>query len=94
MDDILEMKLKELAKTRPEMACIFQVIESKYERFTVYRVYILCYALNYIAKYRTTDLLDDLIILNKDDTDLNQKLKESGYDPEENVIYSFYLENQ
>lgn len=89
----MEKEIMELAKTRPDMACIFQVLEKKYPRFNVYRTYIACYGLNDITSYCTTELRDDIIPLSANDKDLNKKIAELGYDPEDNVIYSFLLEN-
>ena len=71
---ISEQRLFELAKTRPDMACIFQISFKKYTRFVVYKTYIVCYGLETITSY-------------------NKKIEESGYDPEFNVIYSFFIEN-
>ena len=82
-----------LAKSRPEMACIFQVVDKVYPRFTVYKTYVACYALNHLIHYNTTEVREDIIKLEKSDLDLNKKLADLGYDPEENVIYSFFLEN-
>ena len=90
---ISEQRLFELAKTRPDMACIFQISFKKYTRFVVYKTYIVCYGLETITSYNTTELKDDIITLNKDDNNLNKKIEESGYDPEFNVIYSFFIEN-
>lgn len=90
----MEKEIMELAKTRPDMACIFQVLEKKYPRFTVYRTYIACYGLNQITSYCTTDIRDDIIPLSANDRDLNKKIAEAGYNPEDNVIFSFFIENQ
>ncbi len=86
-------RTKKLAKTRPDMSCIFQTPILIYPRFTIYRTYIWCYGLNRLETYNTTELKEDIIRLDKEDKNLNEKLKLLGYDPEENVIYSFYLEN-
>ena len=91
---ITEKDVLELAKTRPDMACIFQTLLYTYPRFLVYKTYVACYNLNQISSYNTTELRDDIINLEKGDTDLNKKLKDLGFDPEDNVIYTFYLENQ
>lgn len=89
----MEEKIMKLAKTRPDMACIFQTVEKVYPRFTVYRVYVACYGLNQITSYPTTELKEDLIHLDKQDKNLNEKIKQSGYNPEDNVIFAFFLEN-
>lgn len=89
----MEQRIMKLAKTRPDMACLFQVVEKVYPRFTVYRVYVACYGLNHITSYTTTELKEDLIHLDKGDKDLNAKIKESGYEPEDNIIFAFFLEN-
>lgn len=89
----MQNRIMKLAKTRPDMACIFQVKEKEYPRFTVYRVYIVCYELNHITSYTTTELKEDLIHLDKNDKDLNAKIKESGYEPADNIIFAFFLEN-
>lgn len=90
---ITETQLFDLAKTRPDMACIFQTPIYKYPRFTVYKTFIVCFGLNHITSYNTTELKDDIITLSSTDKDLNKKIEESGYDPEFNVIYSFFVEN-
>lgn len=89
----MQDRIMKLAKTRPDMACIFQVKEKEYPRFTVYRVYVACYGLNQITSYTTTELKEDLIHLDKRDKNLNEKLKECGYDPEDNIIFAFFLKN-
>lgn len=89
---ITEKELMKLAKTRPDMACIFQTPFKQYERFTVYNTYVICYTLDRITKYKTTSLRDDIIYLDKTDANLDIKIQKLGYNPEENVIYTFYLE--
>lgn len=91
---MIEERIMKLASTRPDMACIFQVPIKTYPHFIVYRNYIACYTLNRLEKYDTTELKPDVIKLESNDLDLNKKLEDLGYDPEENVIYAFYLENQ
>ena len=88
-----EKGILELSKTRPDMACIFQTPIYKYSRFTVYKTYVACYGLNHVTSYNTTELKDDIITLESTDKDLTKKLVELGFDPEENVIYSFFVEN-
>lgn len=88
-----EKDIMQLAKTRPDMACIFQVVDKVYPRFTVYKTYVACYTLNHIVSYNTTELKEDIITLESQDNDLNKKLVELGFDPEENVIYSFLVKN-
>lgn len=87
-----EKQMMELAKTRPDMACIFQFVEKVYSRFTVYRVYVVCYNLNHIISYTTSELKEDAIHINNKDKDLNAKIRESGYDPEDNIIFAFFYE--
>lgn len=86
-------EIMELAKSRPDMACIFQVPEKHYPRFTVYKTYVACYSLNHLTSYNTTELKDDIIKLEPTDVNLNKKLEELGFDPEDNVIYAFLIEN-
>lgn len=86
-----EKQMMELAKTRPDMACIFQFVDKVYPRFTVYKVYVVCYNLNHIINYTTTELKEDAINITDKDKDLNVKIKESGYEPEDNIIFTFFF---
>lgn len=89
---LIETRIRKLAETRPDMACIFQVKEREYPRFTLYRTYVICASINHFVTFNTTELNPDSIVLTKLDKSLNKKLARLGYDPRENVIYTFYLD--